>query len=537
MISVAPPPATTSAQRSSSHSNCSPVFQSWEEEAACVVALLRDASWASLILPELRVEDFSDRVIQVMISAAMRSDQIPDMAALIRQVRGLCSIQDPVRDILESVRVMLGIGIEPSRLQAMALSVHAGPPVNGLSMPPLPTWMHHAQIITKYLPSVDLMGVPLCPGFMAQTKIMVRDRLRAKAIAAAIAAVRAHSRPAPSRHPADDELSSIETAARPFFYEIVLHWLPGGELVSNGEYEVRNAYRADDQPGFHLHVADDDACTLWKDSTHGKGRGVVRLAVYLFGMTMAEAMANVAGMVGLRSPATDPRFAKMTGTIALPLSTRVAFEGEYVPDGELPYIWDITFPECGEHVEVWGYHSIEGQWALFIVRFRLPNGDKDYRPFTRWRSQRNGSVVWRQKFPDVLPLYNMQRLMADPLAPVVLVEGEKSADVIDSIMPSPWIVSTWPMAANGIPRVELTCLRGRLVLLWADADDAGDDTMRRMAQRLNGVAAQVVIISPQVIATARGVASRDKWDAADAVADGWSSERIANLLGAARQVR
>lgn len=86
-------------------------------------------------------------------------------------------------------------------------------------------------------------------------------------------------------------------------------------------------------------------------------------------------------------------------------------------------------------------------------------------------------------------LYQLPKLLADRLAPVFFVEGEKD---VHTLMDGGLTATTIAGGCNGpwLPEFAET-LRGRIVVLLPDNDAPGRAFMERVAQRLAGVAAQI----------------------------------------------
>jgi DNA primase len=82
------------------------------------------------------------------------------------------------------------------------------------------------------------------------------------------------------------------------------------------------------------------------------------------------------------------------------------------------------------------------------------------------------------RFEAPLPLYGTELLAQHPDHPVVVVEGEKSADALRRIFAGRnIIVVTWPGGTPVVLRADWTPLAGRQVLLWPDADRPGYEAM------------------------------------------------------------
>jgi hypothetical protein len=84
-----------------------------------------------------------------------------------------------------------------------------------------------------------------------------------------------------------------------------------------------------------------------------------------------------------------------------------------------------------------------------------------------------GRVGWHKRHPAApLPLYGLNRLATMPDAPVILCEGEKSADAARMMFPDHACIS-WCGGAQRADHADLAPLRGRDVIIWPDNDPEG----------------------------------------------------------------
>jgi hypothetical protein len=108
---------------------------------------------------------------------------------------------------------------------------------------------------------------------------------------------------------------------------------------------------------------------------------------------------------------------------------------------------------------------------------------------------------------------------------VVIVEGEKCADAAESVFPFS-VVITSPGGSKATKKVDWSPLKGRRVLIWPDADQAGDAYAQAVARHVMSAGATEVLI---VDASALGSRTVDgstretpeSWDVADALKEGW----------------
>ncbi|MFZ5534132.1 MAG: AAA family ATPase [Pseudomonadota bacterium] len=173
----------------------------------------------------------------------------------------------------------------------------------------------------------------------------------------------------------------------------------------------------------------------------------------------------------------------------------------------------VAHDDLGPHTGKWDYLGADGQLLACVYRYDTPTG-KQHRP---WDARAHA-----MRMPEPRPLYNLPAIAASDA--VVLVEGEKCADALMQL----GIVATTAMggAATAIDKTDWTPLVGKTVAVWPDHDDAGARYTDAVIPKLIHIGAKVRRVSvPQDKPT--------KWDAADAVTEGFDVE---GLLRSARPV-
>jgi putative DNA primase/helicase len=170
----------------------------------------------------------------------------------------------------------------------------------------------------------------------------------------------------------------------------------------------------------------------------------------------------------------------------------------------------IPEPPIAHGKSAWRYSD-----TFYVVRKDKPDGGKDILPLI-W----DGSA-WKWKAPPApRPLYGKRQLALKPDAPVLVVEGEKTADAAALLYPSA-VVITWPSGCKAIDKADWSPLAGRRCVLWPDADAVGREAMAKLAIRLLKVGAtQVRIVHPPADVP-------EGWDLADA---DWSVAAAAAYL-------
>lgn len=172
------------------------------------------------------------------------------------------------------------------------------------------------------------------------------------------------------------------------------------------------------------------------------------------------------------------------------------------------------------------WRAADGGLIFYTCRFELSSGDKEMRPLSfaehpKWGRQ------WRWLAPPrPRPLYGLDRLAARREAPVVIAEGEKSADAAGALLPGHVAVTSGGSKTAKV--VDWAPLAGRTVVVWPDADKPGQAYAAAVAEALASLSPAPAVA---VIAPPQGVA--EGWDAADALAEGWTAERAQALVASA----
>ena len=81
---------------------------------------------------------------------------------------------------------------------------------------------------------------------------------------------------------------------------LLARWLPGGKRVGC-EYVALNPKRTDRHLGSFKIALSGPRTGMWADfATGDKGRDVISLAAYLFGLSQSDAARRIANMLGIR---------------------------------------------------------------------------------------------------------------------------------------------------------------------------------------------------------------------------------------------
>lgn len=186
-------------------------------------------------------------------------------------------------------------------------------------------------------------------------------------------------------------------------------------------------------------------------------------------------------------------------------------------------------PKLSRPTATWTYHGADGGVLGYVMRFDLAPGDKVFRPLVYMKPITGaGNPEWRwESWPPPRPLYGLDRLAQRSAAPVVICEGEKSADAAQRLLPG-FVAVTSPNGSKSAGKADWSVLKDRAVVIWPDADEPGHEYARMVAKLVTAAGAtSVKIVEPPA-------GSPAGWDAADALAASWNDARTTALIATAK---
>ncbi|MBW4034628.1 MAG: DUF927 domain-containing protein [Proteobacteria bacterium] len=234
-------------------------------------------------------------------------------------------------------------------------------------------------------------------------------------------------------------------------------------------------------------------------------------------------------MNDMQRPAPDP-FA--------PLTNAERLDGA-APDAE---VWEpilpapdqpaatVKHPAHGASQVSHVYRDRDGAPLMVVYRFTDASGGKQDLPQSYGRrvwidpkGKRQDRTGWHWKRPaKPWPLYGLDALAARPDAPVIVVEGEKSAVSAARIFPDHVAVTSG--GSTSATSADWSPLAGREVTIWPDRDAPGAKYARAVAAQLEaiGAASVAVVAVPESLP--------EKWDLADPVPPPFTADDLVRLL-------
>jgi hypothetical protein len=136
---------------------------------------------------------------------------------------------------------------------------------------------------------------------------------------------------------------------------------------------------------------------------------------------------------------------------------------------------DVYRASLGTEVARWVYRDAAGEPIGLVLRWNQADGSKTIRPVWRFGER------WRLTYPEVRPLYALDRLDAAPEARVFVVEGEKCAEMLWTLgLPA----TTSPAGAEAGGKTDWSPLAGREAVVLPDADEPGRKYAEAVRERL-----------------------------------------------------
>ncbi len=186
------------------------------------------------------------------------------------------------------------------------------------------------------------------------------------------------------------------------------------------------------------------------------------------------------------------------------------------------------------------YQDVTGVVVGYMVRWDIKTVSgatkKEVRPYIydfaikQWKSKFFGGGL-----PNSRPLYNLPELTERSNIPVMIVEGEKTAEAAKILFPE-FVVTTSSGGANQATKTDWQYLRGRDIIFCPDVGEAGEEYLQRVIKELRDVGAKVSrLLEPSKLSsyviqdgaiTKREDEVPKGYDLADSLTEGWTVELI-----------
>jgi len=294
------------------------------------------------------------------------------------------------------------------------------------------------------------------------------------------------------------------------FNWLVPQLLPGGN-IKGGRWHCLNPKRSTDDKTKNFSV--DLNTGQWADFAETNTKGTfIQLYSYLNDCDDVESARRLSEMVGMSD---DNRNGKPVTPKPPPKSAKAVWTPIVPVPADAPSPPREHFKLGKPSMPPWAYRDAAGDILGYTCRFDKPDGDKEIWPLTFCRSEK-GRTAWQWKSFEVpRPMYGLDRLTKHPDGSIIIFEGEKKADVADSLLAQHNIVALSFIGGVGqVNYSDFSVVHGRAVLLWPDNDDPGRTAMREVYAKIGDIASRVKFIHVPDD-------KPHKWDIAD---ESWTAE-------------
>lgn len=168
-------------------------------------------------------------------------------------------------------------------------------------------------------------------------------------------------------------------------------------------------------------------------------------------------------------------------------------------------------PHYGMPVNMWRYTDKDGYTLAYTARFNTAAG-KVVLPLC-YGCKGGAPSQWHWKaLPKPRPLYNLVGVNKHPESPVLIVEGEKTADAAQHSLPE-YVALTWSGGAKAVDKTDFSPIFGRNVTIWPDNDAPGFRAALDVSRHIQGKVQSCSIVLPPMNAP-------EGWDVADTMPTG-----------------
>ena len=171
----------------------------------------------------------------------------------------------------------------------------------------------------------------------------------------------------------------------------------------------------------------------------------------------------------------------------------------------------------------YAYKDAEENVLGYVIRLEDKHGNK-ITPTLTYCQNDKGETQWRwQGFGNDRPLYGLDQLKQKPEAPVLIVEGEKTAEAAKALFPD-YAIVTWSSGCGSVHKSDWSVLKDRNVVIWPDNDQPGMNAAAKISEILNAQGNEHVktIGLPSTLP--------HKWDLADQLPEGLDAQEIVHQI-------
>jgi ATP-dependent exoDNAse (exonuclease V) alpha subunit len=141
-----------------------------------------------------------------------------------------------------------------------------------------------------------------------------------------------------------------------------------------------------------------------------------------------------------------------------------------------------------------------------------------------------GKGYWRMKgFMDTngtKPIFGLEQLKQRPDAPILIVEGEKTASFAQKILPE-YVVLSWMGGTSSATKADWSKLVNRVVVIWPDNDEVGKKAAKEIKCQIDRNNQDKALVS---VIDVDAMKLPEKWDLGDALPEHVSYNDVASAI-------
>lgn len=185
------------------------------------------------------------------------------------------------------------------------------------------------------------------------------------------------------------------------------------------------------------------------------------------------------------------------------------------------------------------YRSATGAALMVVYTFKVAEDGKQAMPRVYQRTlaygARAGSFGWHwdEATVRINPLYGLDHLAQAPDRIVLFVESEMAAGAAQGILPDLTVITSMG-GARGVDLTDWSPLKGRSVVCWPGAGEAGKKHIAQARRRMTDVGAASVRLVSKLPDHLPDRWTLD-WSFADGIPSGWSRADVEACINAARR--
>lgn len=184
--------------------------------------------------------------------------------------------------------------------------------------------------------------------------------------------------------------------------------------------------------------------------------------------------------------------------------------------------------------DMYPYHNQDGNVLFYTLRLESKgDGKKIVLPLSYGKSHPDATPSWNFKRYNEgkALLYNEHLISKDLEKPIVIVEGEKTANAAQQLLGKEYIVVSWLGGSSAAKEANWSRLCGRDVIIWPDNDEAGYKAAVDIEHSLKVVG----INSLKVIDKETLHDFPQKWDLADPLPEGKATNFVMDSILRSRE--